>query len=140
MTLIMHNKMKIFAKFLNFLILISGVTLALTPFILFPVCEGLKSDGSRMICFNSAILITISGALIALSALINFKFKNIFIALIALASFIIPVNNFFNFGLCGSLDHDCQAVMMPKAGMLIALIILISFINLILNFLSSERR
>lgn len=135
----MNSKIKIFAKFLNFLNLISGLTLALTPFILFPVCDALRPDGTHMLCFNSAVLITIIGALIALLALIKLKFKNILVALLALSGWVLPVKKILIFGLCADLAHDCQAVMMPKAGMLIALIIIISFINLILNFLSARR-
>ena len=123
---------------LNFL---SALVLMLSPFVLFPVCQELRADGTRMKCFDSGIFITVIAVLIlivlALSFLFN-KFPNLslsFASVLAFACWFVP-EKFI--GLCGNPQHACRAITMPYVGVFAALIVLLSFTGLIFNFIGGK--
>ncbi len=58
-------------KVFSILNAILGILTALTPFILFPVCSGMKPDGTHMPCFNTGIIITVIGILILIISLLS---------------------------------------------------------------------
>ena len=47
-------------KFINFIVLLLGVVLALTPFIIAPVCPAM-ANGMRMSCYYSGLFATYVG-------------------------------------------------------------------------------
>ncbi|MBR1486086.1 MAG: DUF4418 family protein [Synergistaceae bacterium] len=137
-------------KILSALSFISGAILAMASFILFPVCENLKQDGTRMGCFYSGIFITAMGILILIFSLLCFfkKFPaamNFLSSVSAVMSWLVP-NRIINLsgenwfcGLCGSLEHACRASTMPAVGVLIAVIVLVNFAGLIFNFINGNK-
>ena len=137
-------------KFLSAVSFISGAILALTPLLLFPVCENLKQDGTHMGCFYSGIFITAMGVLILIFSLLCFfkKFPaamNFLSSVSAVMCWLVP-NRVINIsgkgwtcGLCGSLEHACRASTMPAVGVLIAVIVLVNFAGLIFNFINGNK-
>lgn len=128
-------------KFLLILNIILGILLALSAFILFPVCADLKPDGTYMKCFYSGIFITAMGVLIILFNLKKVSKIFIFMTMLcAVLCWLVPnkiliFNNYI--GLCGDPAHACRAVTMPAVGVLVILIIVLCAVRLILNFLNS---
>ena len=112
--------------------IILGIVLALSPFILFPVCNMLKSDGSHMGCWYSGIFITSMGIIIAALSFVKWRFiADVLAAGAAVACWLVP-HEFI--GLCADLSHDCQAVTMPAVGVLIILVVIVNVVELIVNF------
>ena len=121
-----------------------GLAIALTPLVVFPVCSQLKSDGSPMGCYYSGILITILGIIIVLSsltAILSSRFVMSSLSVSAISALlcwlipnrIIPVSGI---SLCGNLEHACRAITMPKVGIFVALVIVVSFAGAIVNFVT----
>ena len=57
-------------KFINFIVLLLGVVLALTPFIIAPVCPAM-ANGMRMSCYYSGLFATYVGIGIVITSLIS---------------------------------------------------------------------
>ena len=133
-------------KFIWSVILIAAFVIILTPFILFPVCDSLRPDGSRMSCWYSGIFIISMGILIEIFSFLAIKIKktflcSIFTIVFALMCWLVPnkIIDVEPLGLCSDLNHACRASTMPAVGILISLIILSCFVLLILNFLKGEK-
>ena len=97
-------------------IAILSLALVLTPFVIFPVCENLKPDGSHMGCWYSGIFITSMGILIFIFAFLALmkKFPVIFSILSGAAAVIcwLVPNRIFEIppcSLCGDFSHACRA-------------------------------
>ena len=58
-------------KFLLWLNAALGAVLALTPFVLFPVCTEPRPDGTPMKCWYSGVFITIMGVLLVAFSLMS---------------------------------------------------------------------
>ena len=123
-----------------------ALALALTPFILFPVCSQTRPDGSHMGCYYSGILITALGCMILLASLIAIFTSRFYAAsfitsaILAVLCWLIPegIITVSGIGLCGDYEHACRAVTMPKAGIFIVLIVIVSIAGLIINFVKSK--
>ena len=121
----------------------AGLVLALTPFVLFPVCTSLRPDGSHMSCWYSGVLITAMGGFVVLLAIPK-KFQTIRTALslcCALACWFIPnrIINLPTFGLCGVSEHACRADTMPAVGILVMLIAAVNIVSLAVSFVLTKR-
>ena len=137
-------------KFLLWLNAGLGAVLALTPFVLFPVCAELKPDGTPMKCWYSGIFITIMGALIVAFSLMSLWGKRpavfmILSAAAALMSWLVPngivtlAGEGWACGLCADSSHACRAVTLPALGVLVSGVVLVSVFVLILNFVQGRR-
>ncbi len=120
----------------------SALILALAPFVLFPVCDSLKADGTHMACWYSGILITFAGASILLLSLPK-KFPALrlsLIALLAVMCWFVPqrIINLPPFGLCAVPEHSCRASTMPAVGLLVIVIIAVSVSGVITSFVRGE--
>ena len=119
-----------------------GIILALTPFILFPVCSQTKPDGAFMGCHYSGVLITIMGVIIALMSIAaiftRIYVMSFIISVIAAVSCRLIPDRISGVSLCGNPEHACRAVTMPKVDILIFLIVIISVAGLIINFVKSK--
>lgn len=62
-------------KFINFIVLLLGVVLALTPFIIAPVCPAM-ANGMRMSCYYSGLFATYVGIGIVINSLISIFVNN----------------------------------------------------------------
>ena len=121
---------------------LTGLLIALTPFVLFPVCSQTKIDGSHMACYYSGIVIMLLGIVIvlcSLAAILSSRFIMLSLsvsAICALLCWLIPNESIqiSGVGLCSNLEHACRAVTMPKTGMFAALIIFISIAGSVINF------
>ena len=124
------------------LIFLAGLGLALTPFVLFPVCEKLKPDGTHMACWYSALLITLMGALIMLVSFVKkFDFTRLILtSLFALSCWVIPnkIINIPQFGLCADYEHSCRAETMPVTGALVMLIVILCAVELVIKFVKGK--
>lgn len=127
-----------------------GAALALTPFILFPVCAEPGPDGTPMKCWYSGIFITVMGVLIAGFALMSLRGKlpivfTVLSAAAALMCWLVP-NGIVTLagegracGLCADPGHACRAVTLPALGVLVPGVVLVSVFVLILNFVQGRR-
>lgn len=124
------------------IILPVSLVLALTPFVLFPVCDSLKADGTHMACWYSGLLITAMGVLIfALSLLKGHTAVRTGASIVsALACWFIPnrIITLQPFGLCAASDHACRASTMPVVGIIVIVIIAVSVSGLIVSFVKGE--
>ena len=119
-------------KFHALVNIILGGVLALSPFVLFPVCDMLKADGSHMACWYSGIFIASMGVVIVILLFMKWRFiAGVLASGAAVACWLVPHEII---GLCADLSHDCQAVTMPAVGVLITLIVIVNVIELIMNF------
>lgn len=120
----------------------AGILLALVPFVLFPVCDFLRPDGSHMACYFSGIFITIMGVLIAFLSLPK-KFpaaRLILVMLCALSCWLVP-NKIISvppFGLCANPEHLCRASTMPVVGVLVIVIVAVCVACIILDFVRGK--
>ena len=62
-------------KIINVVILLLGVILALTPFVIAPVCPPM-ANGMRMSCYYSGLLVTYVGTGIVITSLISILLNN----------------------------------------------------------------
>lgn len=144
----------------DFLVLIHavmGIIVALTPFQLFPVCNRLMKNGKPMMCHYSGQLIVGIGVgilVISVLALVYRRkwFRQLAYAGVALAaalSYLIPKRlipigdkavNGWEFGLCkiGNPAMTCQSKMMPALTVMVVIIIAVSVIGLMMNFVKKD--
>ena len=148
-TLLITNRKVFFPnmkKSLLSLNLVASVALALTPFVLFPICEMLTTDGTHMGCYYSGIFITCMGSLIAFLTLAVFLTRK-FIALYAVSSIIaaclcwlVPnkVIVLWMCGLCGNPEHACRASTMPAVSVIAAIIVVLCTALLVINLVTGR--
>ena len=129
---------------------ILGLLIALVPFVLFPVCSTLKPDGSHMGCFYSGIFITVMGILAVIFSLLALKakFSSLFTLLSACAGlmcWLVP-NRIITLegdgwicALCSMENHACRADTMPAVCALISVLIVLSVIYLVVNFVQPNK-
>lgn len=121
--------------------IVLGTILALTPFVLFPVCQSSKIDGSNMNCFYSGIFVTVLGVSIAAFSFVKYRVISAVLSSCAgVACWLVPngviriAGENWACGLCADPTHACRAVTMPAVGVLVALIVAVNVISLIVNF------
>lgn len=136
--IIILEAVKMFMKISAF----AGVILALIPFVLFPVCESLRPDGSHMACWYSGIFITVAGVVIAiLSCVKRFRVMSLIASMcLAVSCWLVPhrVIDIVPLGLCGDLSHSCRAEMMPAVGVIVCVVVCVSFAGLIMGFVRGK--
>lgn len=137
-------------KILSTLGLLLAVVLALTPFVLFPVCETLTPMGTPMKCYYSGVFVTMTGIATILLALGTLFFKRgtpFFRILMIIASFfciavprgIITVKIRGGVcGLCASAGHQCVTSTMPALWWIAGGIIVLEFFALLWDFVGGE--
>ena len=118
----MTRRLAVFEAFL-------GVLLALTPFVLWPVCSMPKPDGGHMLCWYSGILITAIGVLVVLFSILAW-WKSWSFLLAAAAALLA--------WLCGMANHACRAVTMPVVGWIVLAIVLIGIAGLVSGFVGKR--
>ncbi len=120
----------------------AGVILALIPFVLFPVCESLRPDGTHMACWYSGIFITIAGVVIAILSCVKRLRAVSFIASICLAvsCWLVPhkIIEISPLGLCANVSHSCRAEMMPAVGVIVCVVVCVNFAGLIMGFVREK--
>ena len=137
-------------KFLVLANVAFGAVLALTPFVLFPVCAEPRPDGTPMACWYSGVFITAMGALVLIFSVLSLrgKFPSVFAflsAAAALMSWLVPnrlvmlAGEGWACGLCADTSHSCRAVTLPALGVLVAASVLVSAAVLILTFIQGRR-
>lgn len=123
-----------------------GVLLALTPFVLWPVCSMPKPDGGHMLCWYSGILITAIGVLVVLFSILAWwkSWSFLLAAAAALLAWMAP-NDIIHIagagwavGLCGMANHACRAVTMPAVGWIVLAIVLIGIAGLVSGFVGKR--
>ncbi|MBQ7560636.1 MAG: DUF4418 family protein [Synergistaceae bacterium] len=131
-------------------ILLAGLILALSPFVLFPVCNDTRPDGAFMSCFYSGVFICLMGVLIILFALIaiygNFSsLCVIFAGVCAVMCWLVP-NGIIKIsgskwacGLCANPEHSCRALTIPAVGIIAALIIIFCIVDITINFILGKK-
>ena len=131
-------------------ILLSGLILALSPFVLFPVCDNMRPDGNFMGCFYSGVFITFMGVLIVLFAIIAIckKFSTlcvIFSGICAVLCWLVP-NGIIKIsgsnwacGLCANPEHSCRALTLPAVGIIALLIIIFCIVDITVKFISGNK-
>ena len=121
---------------------IAGIILAMTPFLIFPVCDTLRPDGSHMSCWYSGVLITVSGALIFIMQFVKkFPALRLIITLcLAVSCWLVPqrIIDVAPFGLCANIEHSCRAVMIPSAGVIVIAIAAVSIAELVMIFVRGK--
>lgn len=135
-------------KIFSLINIIWGILLALTPFIIFPVCSELKDNGTYMNCFYSGTFITIMGILIIIFSVINFYGKYSYLSLLnyiisllcGVMCYLVP-NKIIEISgegwacsLCGNPEHACRAATMPVIYVIVILVIIVNVTGLIINF------
>lgn len=134
-----------------------GLVLALTPFVLFPVCGTPAPDGGPMKCHYSGIFIVAAGLLVVALSLLSltvvrkrgvFACACILSAGAALLAYTVPERIVslgdkavwgWECGLCGDIHHACRAVTMPAVSVLVLGIVLLNVLALLWNAVSRER-
>ena len=133
-------------KILLYVNLIAGAVLALSSFVLFPVCEMLKPDGTPMGCYYSGIFITAVGvviALLTLAVILSRKFMRLYslCAIIAVSFCLLVPHKIVTLnpcGLCGNPEHACRAVTMPAVSVIVAIIIVCSTALLVFSLVTGR--
>ena len=141
-------------KALLILNLLLGAALALTPFVLFPVC-GPMPDGKYMMCHDSGILIAGMGALIVVLSLLALRWKRrgVFLSEVlsiaaALLCYLAPMRIFvvgdkaawgWECGLCKAADMACRTTTMPAVVVLVSALVLVNVVALIHGFVGRDR-
>ena len=120
-----------------------GALLALSPFVLFPVCSALRPDGTHMACWYSGLLITAMGAVIVLLSLMKKApaVRAVMSCGCALACWFVPnrIIALSPFGLCADPEHACRASMMPAVGVLVIMIAAVCVAGLAADFVRGGR-
>ncbi len=124
-----------------------GLVLALTAFVLYPVCENLRPDGTHMNCFYAGIFVSVMGIFVMIFSLASIWQKKLAVVSYVLAiaaaalSWLAP-NGIVNIageswkvGLCSMSSHACVADTMPKVAIIAAAILVSSFAGLIFGFI-----
>ena len=120
-----------------------SLVLALTPFVLFPVCDTLKPDGTHMACWYSGILITSMGAAIFILSLPKTQsyIRLILTLCAALVCWLVPnrIIAVSPFGLCGDVLHACRANTMIATGGIVSVLVMLSFVGLVMTFIRGDK-
>ncbi len=149
------SKFRIF----NIIKILMGLVLALTPFVLFPVCDGLMK-GMPMKCYYSGIFMTVAGAVIVLFSVIglfvNKKWysylSNTVVIVEGALSYLVPhqvikIGNKaklgWECGMCnaakmGERIMTCQTKTVPATNIIIPIIIVLGIVGIIYSFLRNE--
>ncbi len=141
---------------------ILGFILAIGPFGIFPVCQRLMKNGKHMMCFYSGIFLVGMAIIIIAVNLISIKFRKKIVAIImhlltlifATLCYMVPHRmipigdkkvNGWEFGLCKDPfclntgnEMTCLTKTMPAVHIIIAVLIFLSIIGLIQQFLTRE--
>ena len=143
-------------KILFILNALLGVVLALTPFVLFPVC-GPMPNGKYMMCHYSGIFITGMGALIVVLSLLALwghrkrwvaPLSGVLSIVAALLSYLVPMRIVvignkatmgWEGGLCKAADMACHTVTMPAVTVLVSALVLVNVFALIHGFVGRGR-
>lgn len=143
-------------KTLLILNLLLGAALALTPFVLFPVC-GPMPDGKHMMCHYSGILITGMGALIVVLSLLALwghrkrriaPLSGVLSIAAALLCYLAPMRILvigdkaglgWECGLCKAADMACRTATMPAVIVLVSALVLVNVVALIHGFVGRGR-
>ena len=142
-------------KILFILNALLGVVLALTPFVLFPVC-GPMPNGKYMMCHYSGIFITGMGALIVVLSLLALwghrkwaaSLSGVLSIVAALLSYLVPMRIVvignkatmgWECGLCKAADMACHTVTMPAVTVLVSALVLVNVVALIHGFVGRGR-
>lgn len=119
-----------------------SLVLALTPFVLFPVCDTLTPEGAHMGCWYSGILITVMGALIFILSLQKKQNSITFLLSMcaALSCWLIPnrIIHLQPFGLCANELHACRASTMPTVGITVVVLVALGVTGLVINFVRKD--
>ena len=133
-------------KSLLLLNLAASVLLMLVPFVLFPVCEMPKPDGTPMGCYYSGIFLTCVGVIITLLTL-AVLFAKKFTALYSISSIIaaclcwLVPNKIIVVGLCGlcgNPEHACRSETMPAVSVIAAIIVVSSTALLVMRLITGR--
>ena len=143
-------------KILFILNALLGVVLALTPFVLFPVC-GPMPNGKYMMCHYSGIFITGMGALIVVLSLLALwghrkrwvaPLSGVLSIVAALLSYLVPMRIVvignkatmgWECGLCKAADMACHTATMPTVTVLVSALVLVNVVALIHGFVARGR-
>ena len=143
-------------KILFILNALLGVVLALTPFVLFPVC-GPMPNGKYMMCHYSGIFITGMGALIVVLSLLALwghrkrwvaPLSGVLSIVAALLSYLVPMRIVvignkatmgWECGLCKAADMACHTTTMPAVTVLVSALVLVHVVALIRGFVGRGR-
>ncbi len=143
-------------KILFILNALLGVVLALTPFVLFPVC-GPMPNGKYMMCHYSGIFITGMGALIVVLSLLALwghrkrwvaPLSGVLSIVAALLSYLVPMRIVvignkatmgWECGLCKAADMVCHTATMPTVTVLVSALVLVNVVALIHGFVGRGR-
>ena len=117
-----------------------GLLIALSPFVLFPVCQSLRPDGTHMSCHYSGVFITVMGVLVALSSLLSLWRRNALWVVLAgaggVSCLLVPYRVI---GLCAMSEHACRASTMPAVWVMSCLVVVLCVVYLAVNFVSPNR-
>ena len=146
-------KMKKIFFILNALL---GAALALTPFVLFPVC-GPMPNGKYMMCHYSGIFIAGMGALIVVLSLLALwghrkrwaaSLSGVLSIVAALLCYLVPMRIIvigdkagwgWECGLCKAADMACHTTTMPAVTVLVSALVLVNVVALIHGFVGRGR-
>ena len=136
--------------------LLLGAVLALTPFVLFPVC-GPMPNGKYMMCHYSGIFITGMGALIVVLSLLALwghrkrwaaSLSGVLSIVAALLCYLVPMRIIvigdkagwgWECGLCKAADMACHTTTMPAVTVLVSALVLVNVFALIYGFVGRGR-
>ncbi len=147
--------MKNINRIITVVLVILGVVVALAPHFIFPICSKLRPDGTPMSCYYTAKLVIPLGALlVAVNIFAFLKQKKAIYYLSALVSLvvgfvgyalpnrIIAVGNMktmgWQIGYCMKEMMQCNHTIKPAFNMIMPLIMVISIVLLITNWLSKH--
>lgn len=115
---------------------ILGFLIGLGPSFLFPVCAGLKDDGTPMKCHWTAQALLCIGLTILILAICIFIFKSketrilATIGIAAQAIFALLLTNKL-IGVCKTATMNCVALTKPMVNIFSIITIIISIVNII---------
>ena len=133
-----------------------GVVLALTPFVLFPVC-GPMPDGKYMMCHYSGIFIVSMGGLIVVLSLLALRghrkrwaasLSGVLSIAAALLCYLVPMRILvigdkatmgWECGVCKAADMACRTTTMPALIVLVSALVLVNVVALIHGFVGRGR-
>lgn len=136
--------------------LLLGAVLALTPFVLFPVC-GPMPNGKYMMCHYSGIFIAGMGALIVVLSLLALwghrkrwaaSLSGVLSIVAALLCYLVPMRIIvigdkagwgWECGLCKAADMACHTTTMPAVTVLVSALVLVNVFALIYGFVGRGR-
>ncbi len=137
--------------------LIVGIILVATPFLLFPVCTKLMPNGHHMMCFYTGKFFMLMGVIIIITNLIAIKLNtkmvymliHLVTLIVAALCYLIPYRiisigdktvNGWQLSLCKTnMGMSCRTTTMPAVHIMIAVLMTVSIIGLIREFLIKRR-